>query len=120
MTAMGKRTGWDDIKAQVPVGEEGRAAYEDEARTSAFRALVHRLRTEAGLTQSELAARMGTTQSAIARMEGGGARPTLETLEHLALAVGAELVVGVGENLSDNRSIAKLVREGHAVIRRAS
>ena len=120
MTAMGKRTGWVDIKAQVPLNEEGRAAYEDEARISAFRALVHRLRTEAGLTQAELAARMGTTQSAIARMEGGGARPTLETLEHLALAVGAELVVGVGENLSENRSIAKLVREGHAVIRRAS
>jgi hypothetical protein len=53
-------------------------------------------------------------------MEGGGARPTLETLEKLAAAVGAELVVGVGENLSDNRSIAKLVRDGHAVIRRAS
>ncbi len=39
-------------------------------------------------------------------MEGGGARPTIETLERLAAAVGAELVVGVGENLSDNRSIA--------------
>jgi transcriptional regulator with XRE-family HTH domain len=116
---MGKRTSWDDIKTQRPLTEEGRAAYEDEARISAFRALVHRLRTEAGLTQAELAGRMGTTQSAIARMEGGGARPTLETLERLAAAVGAELVVGVGENLSDNRSIAKLVREGHAVIRRA-
>ena len=116
---MGKRTGWDDIKAQRPLSEEGHAAYEDEARISAFRDLVHRLRTEAGLTQAELAGRMGTTQSAIARMEGGGARPTLETLERLAGAVGAELVVGVGENLSDNRSIAKLVREGHAVIRRA-
>lgn len=117
---MGKQTSWDDIKAQQPLTEVGRAAYEDEARISAFRALVHRLRTEAGLTQTELAARMGTTQSAIARMEGGGARPTLETLENLAVAIGAELVVGVGERLSDNRSIAKLVREGHAVIRRAS
>ncbi len=116
---MDKRTNWDDIKAHRPLTEEGRAAYEDEARITAFRALVHRLRTEAGLTQAELAGRMGTTQSAIARMEGGGARPTLETLERLAAAVGAELVVGVGENLSDNRSIAKLVREGHAVIRRA-
>ena len=44
----------------------------------------------------------------------------LETLERLAVAVGAELVVGVGENLSENRSIAKLVRDGHAVVRRAS
>lgn len=116
---MGTRTSWDDVKAQRPLTEEARAAYEDEARISAFRGLVHRLRTEAGLTQAELAARMGTTQSAIARMEGGGARTTLETLERLAAAVGAELLVGVGENLSDNRSIAKLVRDGHAVIRRA-
>jgi DNA-binding XRE family transcriptional regulator len=69
---MGKRTSWDDIKAQRLLSEEGRAAYEDEARISAFRALVHRLRTEAGLTQADLAGRMGTTQSAIARMEGGG------------------------------------------------
>ena len=117
---MADRTSWDDIKAQRPLTDEGRDAYEDEARISAFRAMVYRLRVEAGLTQAELAQRMGTTQSAIARMEGGGARPTLETLEKLAAAVGAELVVGVGENLSDNRSIAKLVRDGHAVIRRAS
>ena len=117
---MSKRTSWDEIKAQRPLTEEGRAAYEDEARISAFRSLVYRLRTEAGLTQAELADRMSTTQSAIARMEGGGARPTLDTLEKLAVAVGGELVVGVGEHLSDNRSIAKLVRDGHAVIRSAS
>ncbi|MGH9184425.1 MAG: helix-turn-helix domain-containing protein [Acidimicrobiales bacterium] len=117
---MGKRTTWGDLKAQRPLSDAGRAAYEDEARISGFRELVHRLRTEAGLTQAELAERMGTTQSAVARMEGGGTRPTLETLEKLAAAVGAELVVGVGENLSENRSIAKLVRDGHAVVRRAS
>ncbi|HET6954386.1 MAG TPA: helix-turn-helix transcriptional regulator [Acidimicrobiales bacterium] len=94
--------------------------YEDEARIAAFRELVHRLRTEAGLTQAGLAERMGTTQSAIARMEGGGSRPSLDSLEKLAAAVGADLVVGVGENLSENRSIAKLERDGHAVVRRAS
>lgn len=116
---MGNRKRWDDIKVQRPLTDEGRAAYADEARVSAFRALVHRLRTDAGLTQAELASRMGTTQSAIARMEGGGVRPTLDTLDRLAAAVGADLVVGVGENLSDDRGIAKLVREGHAVIRRA-
>lgn len=99
--------------------ETAQRAYKDEARISEFRAMVHRVRTEAGLTQAELAARMGTTQSAIARMEGGGVRPSLETLEKLAEAVGQELVVGVGEHLSENRSIAKLVRDGHAVVRPA-
>ena len=69
---MAKRMHWDDIKAERPLGEQGRAAYEDEARISAFRTLVYKLRTEAGLTQADLAHRMGTTQSAIARMEGGG------------------------------------------------
>lgn len=48
---------------------------------------------------------------------GGGTRPTLETLEKLAAAVGQQLVVGFGEALSRNRSIAQLVSKGHAVIR---
>jgi transcriptional regulator with XRE-family HTH domain len=114
---MTERANWKNITK--PRSTAARLAYEDEARITEFRELVYRLRTEAGLTQSELAERMGTTQSAIARMEGGGTRPSLETLEKLALAVGQELVVGVGEQLSQNRSIAKLVREGHAVVRRA-
>lgn len=115
---MTERTSWKNIKE--PRAEAAQQAYDDEARISEFRDLVHRLRSEAGLTQAELAERMGTTQSAIARMEGGGTRPTLDTLEKLATAVGQELVVGVGAQLSENRSIAKLVREGHAVVRNAS
>jgi transcriptional regulator with XRE-family HTH domain len=117
---MAKRTTWSELKDRRPLSAERRAACEDEARIAAFREFVYRLRIDAGLTQAELAERMGTTQSAIARMEGGGARPNLETLEKLATAVGAELVVGVGEHLSDNRAIAKLVREGRAVVRNAS
>lgn len=114
---MTERASWKNTKK--PKSDVAQAAYSDEAKISEFRELVHRLRSEAGLTQDELAKRMGTTQSAIARMEGGGVRPTLETLEKLATAVGQELVVGVGAHLSENRSIAKLVREGHAVVRRA-
>jgi transcriptional regulator with XRE-family HTH domain len=114
------RSVWKELKAERPLTKPAASAYQDEARVAAFRELVFRLRTEAGLTQADLATRMGTTQSAIARMEGGGTRPSLETLEKLATAVGADLVVGVGENLSTNRSIAKLERDGHAVVRRAS
>jgi ribosome-binding protein aMBF1 (putative translation factor) len=116
----GGNTSWEDLKAERPLSDTAAAAYADEARLAGFRDLVYRLRTEVGLTQSELASRMHTTQSAVARMEGGGTRPTLETLEKLAAAIGADLVVGVGENLSANRSIAKLERDGHAVVRRAS
>lgn len=115
---MNARTSWNALKREG--SDSARAARADEARISQFRELVYRLRTEAGLTQAELARRMGTTQSAIARIEGGGARPTLETLERLATAVGKDLVVGVGQDLNGNRSIAKLVRDGHAVVRVAS
>ena len=114
---MTERKSWSDIKK--PQSRAATRAFEDEARISEFRELVYRLRTEAGLTQAQLADRMGTTQSAIARMEGGGTRPNLETLERLAGAIGQELVVGVGARLSQNRSIAKLLREGHAVVRGA-
>jgi transcriptional regulator with XRE-family HTH domain len=79
------------------MSDKAQAAYDDEERIAEFRSFVYRLRSDAGLTQAELAVRMGTTQSAIARMEGGGVRPTLETLEKLAKAIGSDLVVGVGE-----------------------
>ncbi len=114
---MTDRRNWNDIKKSR--SDAAQRAYDDEARISEFRQIVYRVRTEAGLTQAELAERMGTTQSAIARMEGGGTRPSLDTLEKLAAAVGQELVVGLGERLSSNRSIAKLVREGRAVVRKA-
>ena len=50
-------------------------------------------RAQAGLTQEELAQRMGTTQSAIARMEGGKAKPSTTTLTKLAKATGTRLRV---------------------------
>ena len=58
---MSKRSTWIDLKKQRPLSDEGRAAYADEARISAFRELVYRLRTEAGLTQAELAPRPPNT-----------------------------------------------------------
>lgn len=114
---MTDRTNWEDVRR--PRSEAAQRAYEDEASISEFQDLVYRLRSEASLTQTELADRMGTTQSAIARMEGGGVRPTMGTLERLAAAVGQDLVVAVGENLSQNRWIAEMERAGHAVVRRA-
>lgn len=50
-------------------------------------------RAPAGLTQAQLAERMGTSQSAIARLEGGRAKPSVATLEKLAKATGSKLRV---------------------------
>jgi DNA-binding XRE family transcriptional regulator len=53
-------------------------------------------RTVAGMTQQEVARKMGTTKSAIYRLESGvGTRPMLSTIEKYALAVGARVEIHV-------------------------
>ena len=54
------------------------------------RALIE-ARTRAGITQAELAARMKTTQSAVARLESGRVPPSTRTLEKVARATGTRL-----------------------------
>lgn len=48
-------------------------------------------RRAAGLSQTEVAARMGTSQSSVARLEAGHADVRVSTLERYAAAVGAQL-----------------------------
>jgi len=48
-------------------------------------------RKSAGLSQTEVAARMGTSQSAVARLEGGDADVRASTLERYAAAVGSQI-----------------------------
>ncbi|MEX2525143.1 MAG: helix-turn-helix transcriptional regulator [Gammaproteobacteria bacterium] len=65
-------------------------ALEDEF--ALIRALIE-ARSRAGLTQGELAKRMGTTQSAIARIEGGKINPSVDMLRRYAKATGRRLHV---------------------------
>jgi|HubBroStandDraft_2_1064218.scaffolds.fasta_scaffold1298617_2 ribosome-binding protein aMBF1 (putative translation factor) len=48
-------------------------------------------RQAAGLSQTEIAARMGTSQSAVARLESGTADVRASTLERYAAAVGGQI-----------------------------
>ena len=71
---------------------------EDYARVDDEYALVEALvsaRAAANLTQAELARRLGTTHSAIARLEGGRVSPSLATLRRYAEATGTRLTVGL-------------------------
>ena len=57
-------------------------------------ALAHAMiaaRAKAGLTQEQLAERMETSQSAIARLESGRMKPSARTLERFAKATGTHL-----------------------------
>ena len=48
-------------------------------------------RTRAGLSQTQLARRMKTSQSYVARIEGGKVRPSTDALERFARATGTRL-----------------------------
>lgn len=54
-------------------------------------ALVRNARRKSGLTQRELATRLGTTQTAVARLEREGSNPRLATLERTLRAAGHDL-----------------------------
>jgi transcriptional regulator with XRE-family HTH domain len=59
-------------------------------RAGLVRELVAQRQT-AGLSQTEVAARMGTSQSAVARLESGAVDVRASTLERYAAAVGGEI-----------------------------
>jgi len=89
---------WDDIKSKRPTpNAETRVGVEQDLDLGQ---LIYDLRTEAGLSQRELAERMGTTQSVISRLEeGGGARNRIDTLARVATALDRHLIVSFPEKV---------------------
>lgn len=61
----------------------------------AFLDEILKARSETGLSQAEVASRIGTTQSAIARLESSGSAhsPSIATLQRYASAIGYKLQV---------------------------
>ena len=81
------------LKAQLLADPSIRAAYDAQADDFALAHELISARTEAGLTQADVAERMGTTQSTVARLEGGKAVPSMRSLQRYAQAVGCRAVV---------------------------
>ena len=78
---------WDDVKKERRAPAP--AVHAGVEQDLALGQLIYDLRTAAGLSQRELAERMGTTQSVISRMAaGGGARNRIGTL-----AIGSQALV---------------------------
>lgn len=89
---------WEDVKARR--ASVGRGARADVEHDLALGQLIYDLRSEAGLSQRELAERMGTTQSVISRLEeGGGARNRIDTLARVAVALERHLVLSFPEKV---------------------
>jgi len=81
------------IKRKMIEDREVRAAYEAMAEEFNLARELISARVRAGLTQAELAERMGTTQSAIARLESGAQLPSVSTLLKFARATRSRPVI---------------------------
>ncbi len=80
--------------------DEFRDAYDALNEEYELRRGVIRARLEKGLTQAELAEQLGTTQSAISRMEAGEFNPRVDTLIKLAEVLGVEFrITGNGSRV---------------------
>lgn len=83
-----------DLKKRLMEDPEVREEYAKvDAEYSLIEAMI-RARNDARLTQAEIAERIGTTQSAIARLEGGRVSPSVATLRRYAEATGRQLRIG--------------------------
>lgn len=80
---------FDDLKARLLKDPQVRKEY--DALEEEFALIAARAR--AGLSQAQLARRMKTTQSAIARLESGRAKPSTRTLARFAAATGHRLKI---------------------------
>lgn len=72
-------------------------AYQPSHEEKALADAVLNVRVHAGLTQEQLAKRMETSQSVIARLESGRTRPSTLTLKRLAAATGTRLRISFEE-----------------------
>lgn len=86
-----KTAAYSSVKAEILKDSDTLAAYQE--LEPAYQ--IARLRIQRGLTQAELAERVGTQQPSIARLESGDSNPTLEFLQRVVTALGARLVIHI-------------------------
>lgn len=82
-----------DLKTRLLNDPKTRTEYEALETEYALARELIAARTRAGLSQEQVAERMGTSQSTVARLESGRALPSLRTLERYARATGSRAVV---------------------------
>jgi len=84
---------FEDLRAELLADPAIRAEYDARAAEFDIASELIAARTRAGLSQEQLASRMGVSQSAVARIESGRHWPSRVTLERYARATGARPVI---------------------------
>lgn len=98
------------IKKNLLANKKIRAEYDALSPEFALVEAIIAKRIERGLTQDDLAKRVGTKQSAISRLERGEANPTLDFLKRVAVALDARMSVSLSSEHAGRRNMAPKLR----------
>ncbi len=86
---------WKNFKKELLQDKKVTREYENlEPRYQLVSQLIE-ARVKKGITQKELANRIGTKQSAIARLESGVSNPSIAFLEKVTSALGSKLMIQI-------------------------
>lgn len=86
---------FEDLKRELLKDPEFKKEYDALELEFSIIEQVIRKRLEKGLTQKQLADKIGTKQSAIARLEGGTTNPSVAFLEKVSKALGSKLQISI-------------------------
>jgi len=86
---------WKDIKNDLLKDPEVKAEYERLEPEFRLASMLIEARAKAGLSQEQLAQRMGMKQAGVARIESGRYYPSMKTLQRYAEATGHKLQISM-------------------------
>ncbi|MBT1076355.1 helix-turn-helix domain-containing protein [Geobacter grbiciae] len=110
------------LKARALERPDVKAEYDRLDEEFAFLEEFLKARAAAGVTQAEVAERIGTTQSAIARLESGGGKhsPSLATLQKYAHALGCRLELRLVKETKAREIEGRASHPGRAATKRVA
>ena len=86
---------YKELKKQALKDSDVRKEYDALEIEFAIAEIVIKSRLEKGMTQSDLAKKIGTKQSAISRLESGNYNPSITFLSKIAKALSLDLIVSM-------------------------
>jgi len=92
-----EKTTYRQLKKKLLKDKKMRYAYEKLGPEFAVIEMIIKRRIERGLSQKELAKKIGTKQSAISRLESGTYNPSLSFLQKIGEALDAKLKISLAE-----------------------
>ncbi|MCZ8164033.1 MAG: helix-turn-helix transcriptional regulator [Microcystis sp. LE19-98.1E] len=88
-------TRFDDLKKELLKRDDVRAEYDALAEEFSLAEALLRARAEADMTQAQVAEKMKTSQSYVAKLESGQVSPSMKALQRYAAATGARLKISL-------------------------